>query len=143
LSGLAGNDVLIGFTGEDTLRGGAGNDTLYGGPGTASDKFVFDFAPNSNTNVDYIIDFVPDQDEIQLSKKVLKGFAGTGPLASDAYVEGAGKTTADSALQRVIYNTTTGDLFYDADGNGRAAAVKIAIIGTKADLSHSDFEIIA
>jgi serralysin len=143
LSGLADNDVLIGFTAADTLRGGAGNDALYGGPGTASDKFVFDFAPNSNTNVDYIIDFVPDQDEIQLSRKVFKGFAATGPLASNAYVEGAGKTTADSAFQRVIYNTTTGDLFYDADGSGRAAAVKVAIIGSKADLSHTDFEIIA
>lgn len=143
LSGLAGNDVLIGFTAADTLRGGAGNDALYGGPGTASDKFVFDFAPNSNTNVDYIIDFAPDEDKIQLSRKVFKGFAATGTIGSTAYVEGSGKTTADSASQRLIYNTTTGDLFYDADGNGRAAAVKVAIIGNKADLSHTDFEIIA
>jgi Ca2+-binding RTX toxin-like protein len=143
LSGLAGDDVLVGFTAADTLRGGAGNDALYGGPGTASDKFVFDFAPNAKTNVDYIWDFSPDEDKIQFSRNIFKGFAATGTVGSTAYVEGSGKTTADSAAQRLIYNTTTGDLFYDADGNGRAAAVKVAIIGNKGDLSHTDFEIIA
>ncbi|MCE2832362.1 MAG: hypothetical protein LW709_09990 [Oxalobacteraceae bacterium] len=144
LSGLVGNDVLIGYTAADTLKGGAGNDALYGGPGTASDKFVFDFAPNGITNLDYIIDFVASEDKIQFSRAIFKGFSASGSLSSSAYVEGAGKTAADSLLQRVIYNTTTGDLFYDADGSGtKAVAVKVAVVGTKADLSSADVEIIA
>jgi hypothetical protein len=144
LSGFEGNDILIGYTAADTLRGGAGNDTLYGGPGTASDKFVFDFAPSASVNVDYIIDFVASEDKIQFSRAIFKGFSASGSLSSSAYVEGAGKTAADSLLQRVIYNTTTGDLFYDADGSGtKALAVKVAVVGTMADLSSADFEIIA
>jgi Ca2+-binding RTX toxin-like protein len=144
LSGLVGNDVLIGYTAADTLKGGAGNDALYGGPGTASDKFVFDFAPNGITNLDYVIDFVASEDKIQFSRAIFKGFSASGSLSSSAYVEGAGKTAADSLLQRVIYNTTTGDLFYDADGSGtKAVAVKVAVVGTKADLSSADVEIIA
>ena len=144
LSGLVGNDVLIGYTAADTLKGGAGNDALYGGPGTASDKFVFDFAPSASVNVDYIIDFVASEDKIQFSRAIFKGFSASGSLSSSAYVEGAGKTAADSLLQRVIYNTTTGDLFYDADGSGtKAVAVKVAVVGTKADLSSADVEIIA
>ncbi len=144
LSGFEGNDILIGYTAADTLRGGAGNDALYGGPGTASDKFVFDFAPNGITNLDYIIDFVASEDKIQFSRAIFKGFSASGSLSSSAYVEGAGKTAADSLLQRVIYNTTTGDLFYDADGSGtKAVAVKVAVVGTKADLSSADVEIIA
>ena len=144
LSGLEGNDILIGFTAADTLRGGLGNDVLYGGPDSASDKFVFDTAPNARTNVDYIIGFAASLDKIQFSRGVFKGFAALGSLSSAAYVEGAGKTAADSSSHRVIYNTTTGDLFYDADGSGtKAAAVRIAIVGNQADLSSGDFEIIA
>ena len=144
LSGLEGNDVLIGFTAADTLKGGVGNDVLYGGPDTASDKFVFDTAPNSSLNVDYIIGFAASEDKIQFSKAIFKAFTVVGSLSSAAYVEGAGKTTADSSSHRVIYNTTTGDLFYDADGSGtKAAPVRIAIVGNQADLSFADFEIIA
>jgi len=135
---------LIGFTAADTLRGGLGNDVLYGGPDTASDKFVFNAAPNASLNVDYIIGFAASEDKIQFSKAIFKGFAALGSLSDGAYVEGAGKTTADSSSHRVIYNTTTGDLFYDPDGSGtKAAAVKIAIVGNQADLSSDDFEIIA
>ena len=146
LSGLEGNDVLIGFTAADTLRGGLGNDVLYGGPDTASDKFVFDTAPSSSLNVDYIIGFAAGEDKIQFSKAIFKGFAALGSLSDGAYVAGAGKTTADSRDHRVIYNTSTGDLFYDADGVGlgtKVAPVKIAVVGNKADLSFADFEIIA
>ena len=39
LSGLGGDDILIGNTGADTLTGGAGADVMYGGAG--KDAFVF------------------------------------------------------------------------------------------------------
>ena len=141
LSGLAGIDVLMGYAGNDTLNGGAGSDSLIGLEG--ADKFVLDVIPKIAADADRIIDFSAGEDKIQFSKKAFKGFSAIGALSSGAYVEGAGKTAADSASQRVIYDTTTGDLFYDADGSGKAAAVKIAMIGTKADLSYTDFEIIA
>jgi len=142
LSGLGGIDTLWGYNGNDTLNGGAGNDVLIGLGG--ADKFVMDVIPKIPFDADRIYDFTSAEDKIQFARKVFKGFSATGTLADTAYVEGAGKTTADSPSQRVIYNTTTGDLFYDPDGSGKSAAVKVAtIIGTVADLSHTDFEIIA
>ena len=142
LSGLGGIDALWGYNGDDTLNGGAGNDALIGLGG--ADKFVLDVVPKTADDADRIFDFTAAEDKIQFSRKVFKGFSAAGTLADTAYVEGAGKTTADTASQRVIYNTTTGDLLYDPDGSGKSAAVKVAtIIGAVADLSHTDIDIIA
>ncbi|MBS1142492.1 MAG: hypothetical protein H6R13_3945, partial [Proteobacteria bacterium] len=45
----------------------------------------------------------------------------------------------------IVYNTTTGKLYYDADGLSSTAAVQIALIGTTthAALSASDFLVAA
>jgi Ca2+-binding RTX toxin-like protein len=117
LEGLAGNDTLKGGAGNDKLYGGAGKDTLIGGAG--QDFFVFDTAPTSR---DEITDFGHSEgDKIQLSKAVFKGFAYTGALHADDFYAAAGATTAHDATDRVIYNTTTGVLYYDPDGRGGAA----------------------
>ncbi len=139
INALEGKDTVDSGGGNDTLIGGAGNDQLFGGSG--ADKFVFQSKLDQNSNVDNVMDFSPNEDKIQLSRKLFKGF-GSG-ISDAAYVEGAGKTTADTPFQRLIYNLNTGDLFYDVDGLGRAAPTKIALIGNRANLSSSDFEIIA
>jgi len=41
-------------------------------------------------------------------------------------VAGAGLTAAATADQHLILNTTTGDLYFDADGSGDGAAVLLA-----------------
>ncbi len=43
------------------------------------------------------------------------------------------------ADDRILYNTTTGALFFDADGNGSVAAIEIARLENKAELQASDF----
>jgi Ca2+-binding RTX toxin-like protein len=64
-------------------------------------------------------------------------------MAGTAFVSGAGVTTAGDADDRIIYDTTTGNLYYDADGVGGAVAVQFAWITTiPAGLDASDFEII-
>ena len=57
----------------------------------------------------------------------------------------AGATKAHDASDRVIYDTASGKLYYDADGQGGAAAVQIAMLGssTHPALVFGDLQIIA
>lgn len=145
LIGNAGNDTLSGGDGADRLRGGLGNDILTGGAG--SDTFVFDTAPNAKSNLDTITDFVSGTDAIAFSKAAFAGLAGlaTGTLPSTAFWSGAGVTSAHDADDRLIYNTTTGVLYYDADGSGTASAiVQVAVLGTTShpSLAFSDVQVV-
>ncbi len=51
--------------------------------------------------------------------------AGASPTAAELRV-GSGFSTANTAAQRLIYNTLNGFLYYDPDGNGTRAAIQIA-----------------
>lgn len=143
--GSLGNDVLAGGGGADQLRGGNGNDTLTGGAG--ADAFIFDLTPNARTNLDTVTDFLSGTDELQFSKAIFKGLsvAPLGDLGVDAFWSGAGVTAAHDASDRFIYNTTSGALYYDADGSGSGAAVQVALLGTAAHpgLLYSDLQVIA
>lgn len=149
---LVGNDGanrLKGFAGADILKGGAGNDTLYGGDGrdtltggTGKDSFVFDTAPTSR---DTITDFSQAEgDKIQLSKAAFAAFGYTGALRADDFYEAPGAIRAQDASDKLIYNTTTGVLYYDPDGTGATAAVPIALLGasTHPALVASDLAIV-
>jgi len=144
LQGNAAANVLDGSTGNDTLMGGNGKDTLYGGAG--SDLFVFNVAPNASTNMDTIADFQSGADKIQLSRAVFKALGTSATsLTASQFWSGAGVVKGHDADDRVVYNSTSGALFYDADGSGAGAAVQIALIGTSthANLLFSDFQLIA
>jgi Ca2+-binding RTX toxin-like protein len=141
LNGGAGNDSLIGGAGNDTLIGGLGNDTLSGGTGT--DVFVFNSA--TANNLDTILDFTTGTDKIQLSKSIFANLGSTGNLTENAFWSAAGAVKGNDANDRVVYNTTTGALYYDADGSGSGAAVQIALLGTSSHptTAFSDFAVIA
>ena len=49
------------------------------------------------------------------------------------------------ASDRLVYNTSTGILYYDADGSGVRASVAIALLGnlTHPNLTYTDIQIIA
>ena len=139
--GMRGNDTIYGHDGNDTLSGGAGNDRLIGGIG--SDNFLFDRALNAATNVDTIVDFKGYEplygvDHIWLDNSIFNLVLGT--LTADAFAFG---TSASDASDRIIYDSATGALFYDVDGNGIAASIQFAILENKpTNLTYSDFVVV-
>jgi Ca2+-binding RTX toxin-like protein len=89
--------------------------------GNGSDLFVFSSSSVAAGGVDRITDFNPAADWIDLGLE----FAAltNGPLRADEVR--LGERAADWN-DRIIYNKNTGELFYDADGNGAGAQVKFA-----------------
>lgn len=137
LSGGNGNDTLVGGKGSDLLDGGAGNDSLSGGSGL--DLFRFDASLSATANVDRITGFDAEDDAFQLDDAVFAGIGAVGPLTADAFRAG---TKALDAGDRVIYDSATGQVFYDADGSGAGAQVLFAIVGAHTWLGAADFMIV-
>ena len=138
LTGNALNNTLTGNSGNNTLNGGSGNDTLTGGSG--ADTFVFNTALNPTTNRDTITDFSHNDDTIQLSKSVMSALGNLGTLSAADFKL---STQTLDISDRIIYNQTSGALFYDADGSGRSAAVQIALLNSlPTGIDHTDFVII-
>ncbi|MDX2308598.1 MAG: hypothetical protein NW216_10190 [Hyphomicrobium sp.] len=142
LDGGAEKDSLVGGLGNDTLKGGTGNDTLAGGGG--SDTFVFNTQPTP-TNRDTITDFsnAGQNDVIHLENTGVGVFTllAAGALSANAFKANATGTATD-ANDRIIYNTATGALFYDTNGNASGGATQFAIISTKPALTAADFFVI-
>jgi Ca2+-binding RTX toxin-like protein len=145
LSGLGGDDSLAGGSGSDTLVGGGGNDTLASGAG--EDAFVFDRALNTAGNVDTVKDFSVVSDTLWLDNDVFTAFiAENVALAASAFHSGPGVTNAHDGDDRILYDTATGTLYYDADGDAATAApVTFAVLGTTTHpaLTHEDFFVTA
>ena len=158
---MAGVDILYGGAGSDTLRGGLGNDKLLGNglPGGADgndklygdlgndtltggagkDLFVFDTKPHKSANVDHVVDFMPKVDRFHIDNAVFTKVGKNGKLAGDAFV--AAKKALD-AEDRLIYDKAKGWLYYDPDGTGHAAMIRIAILDNKVKLAAADFLVI-
>ena len=149
LAGLGGADTVVGSGGKDTLVGGAGADLLKGNGGgdrltgeAGADTFEFNATLNASSNLDRIMDFVTGVDEIQLDRTVFPTI-GLGDLALGAFYKGAGVTGAHDAGDRIVYNTTTGNLYYDADGSGAgSSAILFATLAGSPGLAYTDFFIV-
>jgi len=145
-SGISGvgnglNNIITGNAGNNLLAGGLGNDKLTGGGG--ADTFVFNTALNSHSNVDTITDFKDSQgDRIELDHTVFAGLQSSGGslLPSEFYASKTG--TAQTATEFILYNTKTGALFYDPDGNGSASAIQVATLTHHPALTAHDILIV-
>jgi len=149
LNGGSAADNLIGGTGDDTIFGNVGDDILVGGAGAdcstgglGRDRFVFN---NATEGCDMITDFDPTATTGDLFNVSSSGFAtigGPGTLAATRFTIGAFATTAS---QRFIYDSSNGNLWFDSDGTGGTAQVKIAQLtnfGSIAALSNTNFNIV-
>lgn len=135
-TGNALNNVIVGNSSNNIIGGKLGNDTLTGGAG--ADTFLFDTKPDITNNIDTVTDFIPDIDKIKLAAAIFKGLKG----AQSWLESGDGLVAATKLTTKVIYDSATGYLYYDSDGNKTTVMpVLVAIIGQQdhPDISVSDF----
>jgi Ca2+-binding RTX toxin-like protein len=150
IRGNAGSDTLYGDDGADNIVGGSGSDSLFGNGGNdrltggaGDDLFVFN-TKVGGSNVDTVIGFNHADDTIKLDDDIFARLA-TGrshALSAAQYNENSTGKAAD-ADDRIIYNNSTGDLYYDPDGTGSAAAIKFAVINGAPDtVDFTDFAVV-
>lgn len=140
LSGAAGGQNLTGQAGADTLWGAAGADTLWGG--TGNDAFVF--REMGTANADRVSDFASGQDKLQLDDSAFTAIGAMGNFAAGdgRFWAAAGASSGHDVNDRVIYNTSSGALYYDADGSGSGAAQLVATLTATPALAASDIAVI-
>ena len=145
LLGGSGNDILEGGIGRDRLNGGSGDDVLTGG--ASIDRFIFntnkEFNPE-DLGIDEITDFVPGKDLILLDKttfSALMSESGTGFSVESEFETVTNNQDAATANGFIVYNTETGDLFYNSNGSeaGFGSGGQFAQLTNTASLSEDDF----
>jgi Ca2+-binding RTX toxin-like protein len=122
-----GNDVLKGYLGNDVLRGGTGRD-----------KFIFNTAPNSVSNVKSLRDLASVDDVMCRDWSIFVAAGPVGTLSAAAFR--IGPAAADLS-DRIIYNPATHFVSYDPDGSGGDASVDFALIADDGP-TRADFVII-
>jgi Ca2+-binding RTX toxin-like protein len=96
------------------------------------------------SNIDTITDFSVGQgDVLELSHTIFTALTGLTDLTLN-FLAAAGAMAATTVDELLIYNTTTGALYYDQDGSASGyAAVEFAVLQTKpADVSAAQFLVI-
>lgn len=132
LGGGGGNDTLNGGGGNDLISGGAGSDVLTGGSGVDT----FGLGGDLGKSIDRVTDFkssigekvilnayVFEALDVWPKKPVDPDARDSGPLAASNFRLGKSAKDADD---RLVYDKTTGALFYNADGNGAWEAIQYA-----------------
>ncbi len=139
IKGTRRDEIISSGLDNETINGGLGKDTLTGGAG--NDSFVFNSKLGAS-NVDTITDFTPGIDKIALGKNIFKAYA------RDKTIQASNLVYGDSAIDSndyIIYDQTTGKLYYDSDGSGtKSQAIQIALIGTSSHplLTSNDFTVV-
>ncbi len=139
LSGTSRNDLIQGLGGNDSIYGKLGLDTLVGGAG--KDYFIFDTQFGAG-NVDTLQGFNTRDDTIRLENAFFAKLTKTGVLGAASFRANAGGIALDSN-DYVLLDTSTGRVFYDADGNGAGGAVHVmTLVDVVGTVTAADFEVI-
>jgi Ca2+-binding RTX toxin-like protein len=143
INGNNGNDTLFGGSGIDNITGGNNNDIVIGGYdgdilNGSGGADIFRYLSLQDAG-DTISGFSVADDTFQFDNVGFAQIGADGTLAATAFFVGAG---AADASDRIIYNSATGALYYDADGLGGAAQTQIATLSTGLALTFADFEVI-
>ena len=139
ISGGKGSDTLFGNDGDDTIDGGVGEDALYGGAGHdtltgGSGRDLFYFRSKLEADADVVVDFQANNERLCLDVGVFDAY-NPGGVYSTSFVLGTVAADEDDFL---IYDQSTGKLFYDEDGSGEIGQVLIATLANKVSISYAD-----
>jgi hypothetical protein len=154
VNGILFDHLRVGGTGHDQLNanrangrnwisGGFGNDQLHSSPGKF-DAFVFYTSPNPQSNTDTILGFEnggPESDQIWLDGEVFRGLLNNGNLLDTRSFTSNSSGAAIGNAGQIIYNTSTGELWYDADGAGNLNPARFAILSGKESVAPKDFRL--
>ncbi|MQX22943.1 calcium-binding protein [Sinorhizobium meliloti] len=139
LTGNNAANTIDGADGNDFIDGGLGNDTLIGSAGL--DTFFFNTALDAALNVDTVSDLSVADDTIRLENGVFTAILTTGVLPTAHF---ASNTTgfAEDLDDRIIYQSDTGKLFYDSNGNAAGGSVHFATLSANLALTSADFFVV-
>jgi Ca2+-binding RTX toxin-like protein len=131
---------MIGGPGLDTLTGGSGADLfLFTSPGTPAAP-----TPDTVTDFSHALDLLCFSDAaFNLGVDEGLGKAAGQPIAASLFSTATNGTFA-TAANRFAYNTSTGGLYYDADGTNSASASQlVATLTNHAIVTASDLSFVA
>jgi Ca2+-binding RTX toxin-like protein len=137
ITGGSGGDTIYGGAGADTITPNAGQDRIYLGTAGDIDKIIFEDDGNfeaggaaTNTKHDMVYEFETGVDKLQFSLGDFNGLsdatntpsygslkAGNSIVVDAAAAHWDGAPAAGHENQRLLYDNTSGELFYDADGD--------------------------
>ena len=134
LIGGSGRDNLVGRAGDDLLNGGAGPDRLVTGGG--SDIILFE---SRNHGRDRVQDFAISSDLIQVQRQGFQGSLELGQLRNRRFTLG---NRAQDSQDRFIYNRSSGQLWFDADGDGSTSQILLAEFTNRPNLRAGNISVI-
>lgn len=108
--------------------------------GAGSDTFVFSAALGAS-NIDTISDFSVADDTIRLENAIFTAISGTGVLSPGQFVANA-SGTAQNGNHRILYETDTGNLFYDSNGDAAGGRMQFAVLDPGLALTNADFFVV-
>jgi trimeric autotransporter adhesin len=142
MGGNAGANGLSGLGGADTLVGGAGHDVLTGGG--AADSFRYTGTLHADHS-DTIADFTHLIDRIDLNASTFEGLLvgdlATGKFKAAIDITGAGAGATVDATDRILYDSDSGKVYYDSNGNGEGGRTLIFTLTANPQLTFEDIHI--
>jgi serralysin len=126
IDGVGGNDVLIGGRGADRLAGGSG-----------ADRFLY----TSKLDGSDVVRSFESNDVFAFSGSAFGGLH-KGVLASGMFVSRAHDLRAHDSTDHYIFRQSDDTLWFDSDGNGAHAAIKIADLSNDFSLKAADILIV-
>ena len=136
INGGNGSDVINARGGNDVVNGGLGSDQLTVGPG--ADTLLFNTAIEPVANIDVVTDFNPLEDTIQLDDAIFTRLH-VGPLKNKFFYVGK---AAQDGNDHVIYNSKSGALIYDKNGDQLGGAIEFATLLPGLDITKGDFLVV-